>query len=129
VIQLQILSGKPAGVFWAARRFPVHVGRAAGNDLRLEEDGVWEEHFQLALNPPEGFVLTVKPGALVTVNQVPVQTSRLRNGDLITVGAVKLCFRLSETRQPSLRAREWFVWSLIAAVCLGQLALIAWLVR
>jgi hypothetical protein len=129
MLQLQILSGKQAGVFWEARRFPVHVGRAAASDLRLEEDGVWEEHFRLALNPPEGFVLTVQPGALVTVNHVPVQTLRLRNGDLIIAGSARLCFRLSETRQPSLRAREGFVWSLIAAVCLGQLALIAWLVR
>lgn len=127
--QFQILSGKSAGVFWEARRFPVRIGRAVANDLRLEDEGVWEEHFQLALNPPEGFVLTAKPGALVNVNGVSVQTLRLRNGDLITAGSVKLCFRLSETHQASLRAREWFVWLLIAALGLGQLALMAWLLQ
>ncbi len=129
MIQLQILSGKTAGVFWAARRFPVRVGRAVNSDLRLEDDGVWEEHFQLDLNSPEGFVLTAKPGALVNVNGVAVQTLRLRNGDLITAGAAKLCFRLSETQQASLRAREWFVWLLIAMLGLGELALMVWLLR
>ena len=55
MVQLQILSGKQAGALWVARRFPVHVGRAADNDLQLEEDGVWDEHLQLDFDPAEGF--------------------------------------------------------------------------
>lgn len=129
MIQLQILSGQQAGVFWNARRFPVHVGRAGGNDLQLADDGVWDEHFELALNRAEGFLLSAHPGAIVMVNQAPVQTTRLRNGDLITAGSAKLCFRLAETRQRGLRLREWFVWSLIIGVCLGQIALIYWLLQ
>lgn len=129
MIQLQILSGKQAGVFWNARRFPVHVGRAAARDLKLEDDGVWDDHFQLALNPAEGFTLSAHPGAIVTVNQSPVQTARLRNGDLITAGSAKLCFRLGDNRQRGLRLREWFVWTLIVGVCLSQVALIYWLLQ
>jgi len=127
MLQLQLLSGKSAGVVWAARRFPVHVGRASGNDLQLEDDGVWNEHFQVALNPAEGFVLTVQPGALVTVNQTPLMTTRLRNGDLITAGAAQLCFRLRETCQRGLWLREWLVWTLLVAVLLGEIALVGWL--
>jgi len=129
VIQLQILSGKHAGVFWNARRFPVHVGRALGSDLKLDDDGVWDEHFQLALHPKEGFTLSAQTGAIVTVNQSPVQTARLRNGDLITAGSAKLCFRLGDNRQHGLRLREWFVWTLIVGVCLSQVALIYWLLQ
>jgi len=129
MLQLQILSGKSAGVFWDARRFPVHIGRASGNDLQLEDDGVWNEHFQVALNPAEGFVLSVHPGALVTVNQTPASTTRLRNGDLITAGSAQLCFRLSETRQRGLRLREWFVWTLVFGVIIGEAVLIGWLLR
>ncbi len=129
MLQLQLLSGKSAGVVWAARRFPVHVGRASGNDLQLEDDGVWNEHFQVALNPAEGFVLTVHPGALVTVNQAPATATRLRSGDLITAGSAQLCFRLSETRQHGLRLREWFVWTLLLSVLLGEIALVGWLLR
>ncbi len=129
MIQLQILSGRQAGVLWNARRFPVHVGRADANDLQLTDDGVWDKHFALALDRAEGFLLTAHPGAIVTVNQAPVQTARLRNGDLITAGSAKLCFRLGETRQRSLRLREWFVWTLIAGVGLSQVALIYWLLQ
>jgi len=129
LIQLQILSGKQAGSLWNARRFPVHVGRAAGSDLKLEDEGIWEEHFQLALSPAEGFMLSAHPGAIVTVNQSPVQTVRLRNGDLITAGSAKLCFRLADNRQRGLRLREWFVWTLIVGVCLSQVALIYWLLQ
>lgn len=127
MLQLQLLSSKSAGVVWVARHFPVRVGRASGNDLQLQDDGVWNEHFQVALNPAEGFVLSVHPGALVTVNQTPAATTRLRNGDLITAGSAQLCFRLSETRQRGLRLREWFVWTLLLGVLMGEIALIGWL--
>ncbi|MFO1511618.1 MAG: FHA domain-containing protein [Verrucomicrobiota bacterium] len=129
MIQLQILSGQQAGVFWNARRFPVHVGRASKSDLKLEDDGVWDDHFQLTLNPAEGFTLSAHPGAIVTVNQSAVQTARLRNGDLITAGSAKLCFRLDDNRQRGLRLREWFVWTLIVGVCLSQVAIIYWLLQ
>lgn len=129
MIQFQILSGKQAGVFWSARRFPVRVGRAANNDLKLEDDGVWDEHFQLTLSPSKGFALSAHSGAIVTINQEPIQTARLRNGDVITAGSAKLCFRLSDNRQRGLRLREWFVWTLIVGVCLSQVALIYWLLQ
>lgn len=61
------------------------------------------------------------------VNQTPVQTARLRNGDIITAGAVKLSFRLAPTNQRGLRLRETLAWGLIIGVSLGQLALIGWL--
>lgn len=129
MIQLQLLIGKQAGLLWEARRFPIKVGRAAGNDLRLEDDGVWNEHFQISSTPEAGFTLTANPDAVVAVDQAPVQSVHLRNGDIITAGAVKISFRLSETRQRSLRMREALVWMLIAGVSAGQLALIGWLLQ
>lgn len=129
MLQLQILSGKQAGHLWEARRFPARVGRAAGSDLCLEEDGVWDEHFQLTSDPETGFSLVAHPGALVTVNQTPAPNARLKSGDIITAGAVKISFRLSETRQPGLRLREAMVWMLIAGVSIGQLVLISWMLH
>jgi len=129
MLQLQVLSGKQAGLLWEARRFPVRVGRAATNDLCLADDGIWEEHFHITSDPEAGFTLAALAGALVNVNQTPAQTVRLRNGDLITAGAAKLSFRLSETRQRSLHLREWSAWALVLGVSVGQLALIVWLLR
>lgn len=127
MVQLQIISGKQAGLLWEARRFPFQIGRGAGTDLRLEDDGVWENHFQVDVDAETGFNLSVPPGApgaLVSINKVPVESARLRNGDIITAGAVQLSFRLSPTRQSSLRLREWFVWGMLLAVTVGQLVLV-----
>lgn len=129
MVQLQIISGKQAGLLWEARRFPVRVGRGADMDLRLEEDGVWENHFQMILDADAGFNLVVSPGVLLSVNQVSVQSARLRNSDIITVGAVQISFRLSPTRQRSLRLREWVVWVLLLAVTVTQLVLIFSILR
>ena len=118
MVQLQILSGKQAGTRWMARRFPVRVGRVAANDLRLEEDGVWDQHCVLNFDPAEGFILTAQPDALLTINQEPARSARLRNGDCIELGSARLQFWLNETPQYGQRWREGFVWTLVVAICL-----------
>ncbi len=127
MIQLNILSGNKAGGSWAARRFPVRIGRSASADLRLEDPGVWERHLQLDFKRREGFLLSVQPEALATVNGQPVSQTRLRNGDVIEIGALKLQFWLAQTSQTGLGFREWLTWLAIAAICLIQVALIYWL--
>jgi hypothetical protein len=127
MVQFRILSGKKAGVQWMARRFPVRVGRAPGADLRLEDDGVWDEHFQLAFRSGEGFVLTTTGEALTSVNGEPCRECLLRNGDVIEAGGAKLQFWLAEARSRGLRAREAATWAGIVAVFLVQIGLLYWL--
>ena len=129
MIQLNILSGKKAGAQTVARRFPFHIGRATGNELQLDDDGVWDRHLTLEFQREAGFTLTTASNALVSVNSRSVQTSLLRNGDLITLGSVRLQFWLGAARQQGLRAGEFFVWTLVFAVTLAQLSLIYWLIR
>jgi pSer/pThr/pTyr-binding forkhead associated (FHA) protein len=129
MVQLHLQTGKQAGTSWVARRFPVRIGRSPASDLQLEEPGVWDDHFELTLDPGQGVLLAARPNALVSVNREAVQSARLRNGDSIEVGSVQLQFWLSETRQRGLRLREWFVWCLVVALSLGEIALIYWLVR
>jgi pSer/pThr/pTyr-binding forkhead associated (FHA) protein len=128
MIQLNVLSGKKAGSRMVVRRFPFRFGRAADNDLRLDDDGVWEQHLALEFQSG-GFNLAVAPGALVAVNGEPFQNQTLRNGDTITIGSAKLQFWLAAARQRSLRLRELFIWTLIAAVTAAQFVLIYWLIR
>jgi hypothetical protein len=90
---------------------------------------VWDEHFQVSFNPAAGFALETKPDALVTANGQPVQRTILRNGDLIEIGSLKLQFWLDEARQRGLRFGEILAWTIIAAVCISQVALIYWLIR
>lgn len=129
MIQLQILSGKMAGTRWTARRFPVRIGRATSNDLQLLEDGIWDEHLELSFDRAEGFLLSTLSDALLTLNHEPVSAARLRNGDSIEVGSVRLRFWLNETQQHELRLREWFVWGLVTVISLGEIALIYWLLQ
>ena len=129
MLQLSILSGKTAGTVWVARRFPVRIGRAAGCDLSLEGNGVWDEHLRVRFEPARGFVLETTPNALATINGQPLQRTVLRNGDLIEIGSVKMQFCLSETRQTGLRLREALTWAAIAGISLGQIGLIYWLLK
>jgi pSer/pThr/pTyr-binding forkhead associated (FHA) protein len=128
MIQLNVLSGKKAGNRTVVRRFPFRVGRAADNDLQLDDDGVWDEHLTLGFQSG-GFNLAVAPSALIAVNGGPFQNQSLRNGDIITIGSAKLQFWLAAARQRGLRFREFFVWALIAAVTAAQFALIYRLIR
>jgi len=129
MVELRIVSGKMAGTSWSARRFPVRIGRAANSDLRLEEDGVWDDHLLLDFERGEGFILSAQPNALTQVNGQSVEQTRLRNGDEITLGSLKLLFSLARPRQASLRWREILTWTGLALVTLGQLALLYLLLR
>jgi pSer/pThr/pTyr-binding forkhead associated (FHA) protein len=129
MIQLNILSGKKAGTQPVARHFPFHIGRAAGNDLQLDDDGIWDQHLALEFQKHEGFKLATAANALATVNSQPIQNIILRNGDTIIIGLVKLQFWLAAARQRGLRLREGFVWALLVFVTVSQIALIYWLIR
>jgi len=129
MIQFQILSGKQAGTDMVARRFPFRIGRAASADLCLEADGIWDQHLELNLIKPDGFVLNAQPNALATVNGQRVEQTRLRNGDLIEIGSLKMRFWLSATRQIGLGVREWFTWGALALLSIGQVCLVYWLLR
>ncbi|HOC54810.1 MAG TPA: FHA domain-containing protein [Verrucomicrobiota bacterium] len=124
MVQLKLLSGKKAGTAWVARRFPVRIGRSNAADLQLEDEGVWDQHLQLDFDPAQGIVLIAHPSAPATVNGHPLQQTVLRNGDGIHIGALKMQFWLSETRQDGLRWREGLTWVAISAISLGQVGLI-----
>ena len=127
MVQLRILSGKMAGSSWAARRFPVRIGRSAVCDLQAEEDGVWDEHLTIEFRPADGFLLQSHAEAAVLLNGAPVVDSVLRNGDLIELGALKLQFWLADARQRGSTLREAVIWLVIVAVTATELVLVYWL--
>jgi hypothetical protein len=129
MVLLKVLTGKKAGTSWEARHFPVRIGRSAAADLQLEEGGVWDQHLQLDFSSGEGIVLSAQPNALAAVNGQPVERTALRSGDAIDIGSLKLQFWLTETRQTGLRFREGLTWVAIAAISIGQVGLIYWLLR
>jgi pSer/pThr/pTyr-binding forkhead associated (FHA) protein len=129
MIQLRILSGQTAGDTQVVRRFPFRIGRAPENDLCLEATGVWDQHLTLDFQKAEGFVLRTASDAFAAVNEQPLTSARLRNGDIISFGSAKIQFWLGAPRQRGLLLREFSVWLLIIAVTAAQFALIYRLVR
>ncbi len=77
--------------------------------MSLDESGVWPRHFQIVWLP-QGLMLEADPDALVSVNDAVVRQSALRNGDVITLGSLKIRFSLSAVRQSSITFREWLTW-------------------
>ncbi len=128
MVDLQILSGMRAGSNFRGAKFPIRVGRAEGLDLSVDESGVWPKHFQIIWQS-QGLMLEAEPDALVSVNDVAVRQAALRNGDIITLGSLKLRFNLSAVRQSSIALREWLTWIGLGALCLGQVTLVYLLLR
>ncbi len=129
MVQLKILSGKMAGAERLVRHFPFRIGRAAAADLQCEEPGVWDIHLELVFDAPRGFVVSVSPNALASVNGQAVQQTVLRNGDIMEIGALKIRFWLGPARQGGMWLREWLTWAALALITAGQLAIIYRLVR
>jgi pSer/pThr/pTyr-binding forkhead associated (FHA) protein len=127
VVRLQFLSGKRIGGSVVARRFPFTVGRDPEACLPLDEAGVWERHIQVKLEAGKGFCLEARAGCPVGVNGNSVTQARLRNGDILELGAVKLRFMLSEMEQRSFAPREICTWLAMVSLCAAQVALLYWL--
>lgn len=123
MLLLQILNGKKAGTEFSARHFPVRVGRGSSADLLVEEPGVWDEHFEIHFSP-DGLMIKTHPDAPVMINDHAVTEAVLRNGDLISIGVLKLRFGLSPVRQRNHKLVEWLTWIGLGALSLGQVALI-----
>jgi pSer/pThr/pTyr-binding forkhead associated (FHA) protein len=129
MVRLTVLSGSKAGTAMIAGHFPFRIGRSSKANLCLEDPGVWNQHLELSLKLPEGFVLTLQENALASVNQQPCRQVCLHNGDLIQIGSVKMQFTLSDTVQYSFCARELLTWAGLGLLFAGQAYLICWLLR
>ena len=127
MVQLRFLTGKHPGSVQVVGRFPCRVGRSSASNVRVEEPGVWDQHFEIDLDSSRGFTLQAKTDAFVDVNGQRTEQANLRNGDLIEIGAVKIQFWLNPTRQRSCRLRELLTWAALAILSVSQVALVYWL--
>ena len=121
MVRLEVLAGIRAGGCFSSTSLPIRVGRAADNDLALDEPGVWPSHFSIQREKNDLF-LHVGPNALVSVNGESVQQALLRNGDVIGLGAIKLQFGFAPVRQSSLLWRERLTWVALAGLAVSEIA-------
>ena len=123
MLQLTVLTGQKAGTRSEGRRFPFVIGRAPSSSLVLEDPGVWERHLEIHW-AEGGLCLVTGAEALASLNGEPVREGRLRDGDILELGSVKLRFGLSPMRQGGLYFREVLTWVALAVISLGQVAIV-----
>lgn len=124
MIQLQILSGSLAGQRRLVRHFPFRVGRSPQAGLSLAEPGVWDQHCELTVQPEAGICVAALGEARLAVNGENVRSARLRNGDELDLGGVRLRFALADAPLRNYRLRSALVWLVLGLVLAGQVALI-----
>jgi pSer/pThr/pTyr-binding forkhead associated (FHA) protein len=124
MLQFRAIAGGRDGTSWEVEAFPVNIGRAAGCQVQIESAGVWDRHAEVVFDVEEGFILNGHAGALTRVNGESVQQHRLRNGDIVEVGSVKLQCWLSEVKRRDQAWREKLVWIALAGLTVLQLILI-----
>ena len=122
--QLNILSGRYEKHYVESGHFPVLIGRSAACHLQLEGLGVWERHAELDFRRGEGFMLRPASNATTLVNGEKVENERrLRNGEVVELGSIKMQFWLGAVRPRSLTVTEGLVWLGLVLVAVLQ----AWL--
>ncbi len=129
MVQLSVISGKYNGSKKIVERLPLIVGRDESADFRIEDEGIWDKHFQIIHKPADGYFLEVFEPALVSVNDAYVNNTRLKNGDTIQAGAVKFKFWLSEVEQKKFVFHEIMLWASLFLITISQIFLIYYLIR
>ncbi|MCU0787885.1 MAG: FHA domain-containing protein [Verrucomicrobia bacterium] len=127
MVELRILEGTQAGGRRSIRHFPARLGRNPHCDLVLDDPGVWDEHVEIAYDSASGFYMTPLSEGAVIVNQHPVESAVLKNGDTLTLGGAVVQFWIAPAGQRQFRIMEWSLWIGLIALSAGQVALIRWL--
>ncbi len=105
IVELRKSAG-PSGEVRGIDRIPFSVG-SQDSDWTPDGYGIWAKHLVIDQDSDRRFVLVPQPPASVTLEGKPVeQPTRLRNGDWIELGSIRLQFRVAATRQRSLKALE-----------------------
>ena len=63
----------------------------------------------------------------VIVNQDPVESAALKNGDKLTLGGAVIQFWIAPARQRRFQFMEFLVWTALFGLFAAQLLLIRWL--
>lgn len=116
MLELVVLSDPEKGRRFHSDAAPIRLGRRADVEISLAFPGVWDLHAEIQMDSAGWFVIRPLGQSLVTINQQPIQDHRLRSGDVLGIGAVKLQFSLRNSSQRPLRYWEILVWSMILGI-------------
>lgn len=127
MFRLTVLEGKRRGQHFDIPSYPFVIGNNVEADLRMPDLGVWSNHASIELKAGGEPRIRRLGDGVVSVNAEPSTFSKLRNGDLIAVGAAVFRFSSSPASLKNLGNLLVFVWFFIGAVVLLELFCIAFL--
>jgi hypothetical protein len=93
--QLVIVSGPKAGVVFPLRQPVVAVGRAADNNIVLQDDLVSGHHVRFELRGGQAFVVDQGSSNGTCINGQRVQQAQLSGGEVLLMGGTRLRFERS----------------------------------
>lgn len=113
----------------AMDRMPFVVGRGPEAALTVEAPGVWERHLSFDLVRGKGLVVSVGPGAVAYVEGRAFDHHRVRNGDEVKAGVLRLRVSVGPPRRKRLKVGDWMLWGMLALVSAGQGVVVWWMLR
>src|SRR5579872_1995592 len=103
---LIVLAGESLGKMFRLERREVVIGRAAGTDVRLQDDGVSRRHARIVLLGGQLCIEDLESANGTLVNGERVRSALLRDGDKIQVGSTTILkFTYSDELEESFREK------------------------
>lgn len=121
MIVFQFVAGSLKGRELRVDRLPVSIGRDSDVDIRVGDDGVFGRHLRIFLDSDARLQLDSQPPAFALIDGAKVQSTCVRVGDCIGVGAAFFRIALDSPKQASLVVRESLLWLGILTLILIQL--------
>jgi hypothetical protein len=90
--QLVIVSGPKKGVAFSLRQAVVAIGRAADNNIVLQDDSVSGHHARIELRGAQAFIIDQGSSNGTYVNNQRLQQAQLLGGEMILMGDTRLRF-------------------------------------
>ena len=129
-VRLERFDGNFLGQQVETCNFPFRIGRARDCHYRIEAKGVWPCHLILEEVGKNGINVKCESEASLRINSLAASKSvRLKNGDLLEFGSVSLRFWLAPIYQMGQRTTEFIIWLGLGVLILGQVTIIAWLLK
>ncbi|MFM7215513.1 MAG: FHA domain-containing protein [Verrucomicrobiota bacterium] len=122
---IELATGESGGArVFEGNRLPLLVGRGQADHI-LDLPGVWDRHLMLSRDE-EGWLMVAPQGeAMVFRGGERIGgATRLRNGDTLELGSVRLRFRISSCRQRPLKILETSAWLILLALAAAQVLLL-----
>jgi pSer/pThr/pTyr-binding forkhead associated (FHA) protein len=92
-VALEFLNGPSQSMFWPMNRVMSLIGSGKGCKFRLTDPSVALFHASLLRTPAGLWIVDLRGGGSVRVNAVPLRSSPLVDGDVVTIGRYRIRVR------------------------------------